>query len=81
MPVIKPSVKGFTHQDFLDGKCTKEGFPLGTQVIDEKPLAPEVPVTPTEQVVVDPPNDQNDSPEPEGTEAPAEGEELPKEGE
>jgi hypothetical protein len=50
MPVIKPSVRGYTQQDFLDGKCTKEGFALGTQVIDEQPLAPEV----VEEVEIDP---------------------------
>lgn len=39
-------VQGFTKQDFLDGKCTKEGFPLGTEVNDEKPMVPKNPVQP-----------------------------------
>lgn len=68
MPVSKPSLqptqKIFTKQDFLDGKCTKEGLPTGTQVIDEKPLAPEQPVAPEpieETVIEETPN--GDSPD------------------
>jgi len=45
-PKLQPSVKGFTKQDFLDGKCTKDGLPLGAQSEPEQPAAPEVESSP-----------------------------------
>ena len=33
-PELKPRQKIFTHQDFLDGKCTADGFPLDKPVSD-----------------------------------------------
>ena len=27
-PALSGRVKGFTRQDFLDGKCTADGFPI-----------------------------------------------------
>lgn len=59
MPVVKPSLQSsqpiFTHQDFLDGKCTADGFPLdkskrgGTMIEDEKKLPEEKTQTATEE--------------------------------
>jgi hypothetical protein len=59
-PSLQPSQKIFTKKDFLDGKCTKDGLPLGSQPIDERPLAPadapppEQPEVPTETSAPEP---------------------------
>ena len=60
---LRAPKKGFTMKDFEDGKCTKEGFPLGTEVIDEAPLVPEQPVDtqPTAEI----PEETTSAPEPE----------------
>ena len=82
MPVsqkdLQPSSKGFTKQDFLDGKCTKDGLPLkkdlaGSPVGEDSP-----PISDTPPVIEPtvPANDQSDVPV--GDEAPASGEALPE---
>lgn len=41
-PQLQPRQKIFTHQDFLDGKCTADGFALdkGAEVAPEQASTP-----------------------------------------
>ena len=50
MPVNKPELQShtrmFTQQDFFDGKCTKEGFPLDKGAQSDVPPEPETTTSP-----------------------------------
>ena len=51
MPINKPELQShtrmFTQQDFLDGKCTKEGFPI-EKGADPEPEQPTTSSEPTD---------------------------------
>ena len=71
-PELQPSKKIFTKENFEEGECTKDGLPLGSQPIDEKPLAP-ADVAPPDKPQTEGPADETQS-EPQAT-----GKEQPKE--